>query len=76
MRELAEDALITVTHSDVRLPSPVNAPLAIDLMQLHRRELRNKMRESQHDMIFTMSHRDVRLPSPVNVPLAIDVTLF
>ncbi len=64
------------THSDGRLPSPVNAPLASDVIWLEDRELRDAMCQQVTGMFIIGTYSDVRLPSPVNAPVDIDVSLF
>ena len=62
-------------HSDGRLPSPVNAPLEINVTVFLVKELCNYVCQARmlRGKTQCLAHSDVRLPSPENVPLAIDV---
>ncbi len=74
MREPVQDTLITTaTYSDLRLLSPVNAPLAIDVISFPYKKLCNNMREQVTELFITATHSDCRLPSPVKAPLGIEV---
>ncbi len=66
-----------MTYNIFRLPSPVNAPLAMNVIGLTWRYLLEQF-EKNHALMRRCgaTYKSVSLPSPVKAPLAIDVIWF
>jgi hypothetical protein len=61
-------------YNVVRLPSPVKAPIAIDVIWLVFSNLREQcLKEKIAAVAVSLTYNSVKRPRPVKAPLAIDV---